>query len=75
MARVCDFCGKHTAFGRSITRRGKPVRQGGIGLKTTGISKRRFKPNLHSMRALVDGKVVRVRVCMGCLRAGRVKKP
>ena len=44
MARVCEFCGKGTTTGRTIKRKGLPKCKGGIGLKTVGISKRKFKP-------------------------------
>ena len=43
MARVCDFCGKGTAFGGSIARRGLPKKKGGVGLRITGRTKRTFK--------------------------------
>ena len=40
MSRVCEICGKKPAAGRSIVRKGSPKYKGGIGLHTTGISKR-----------------------------------
>ena len=55
MSRVCEICGKKPAAGRSIVRKGSPKYKGGIGLHTTGISKRRFLPNLHTVR-VSDGK-------------------
>ena len=42
MSRVCHFTGKRTVAGRSISRRGKAKYLGGVGKKTTGISKRKF---------------------------------
>ena len=39
MSRVCQFTGKHTIAGRSIARRGKAKYLGGVGRKTTGITK------------------------------------
>jgi large subunit ribosomal protein L28 len=38
------------------------------------LTKRRWLPNLVSMRALVAGRVRRVRVCTRCLKAGKVTK-
>ena len=75
MSRVCDICGKGPSAGRSIIRKGSPKYKGGIGLHTTGISKRRFLPNLHTVRA-TDGKgnVKRMRVCAACIRSGKVTK-
>jgi len=75
MSRECYFTGKKTVFGRSISRRGKAKRLGGVGKKVTGISKRKFKPNIQKVRAVVDGKVVRVRVSAKAIRMGLIQKP
>ena len=75
MPRECEFCGKRSVVGQMITRRGMAKKKGGVGKKTTGITKRLFKPNLQRVRAVVGGKVVRVRICTGCLKAGRIVKP
>lgn len=75
MSRVCYFTGKSTRAGRSIARRGKAKYLGGVGRKTTGISKRKFKPNIQKVRALVDGTVVRLKVSTKALRSGLVVKP
>ena len=75
MARECYFTGKKTKFGRSIARRGKAKYLGGVGRKVTGISKRRFKPNIQKVRALVDGRVMRIRVSAKAIRMGLVVKP
>ncbi len=75
MARVCEFCGKRTQSGKTISRRGLPKYKGGIGLKTTGISFRKFKPNIQRVRALVGGSVKRVKLCASCLKAGKITKP
>ncbi len=75
MSRVCQFCGKKTQFGRKIARRGLAKAKGGVGIKTTGITRRTFKPNIQRVRAKVDSRVVRVKICAACLKAGRIKKP
>ena len=75
MSRVCFFTGKRTRAGRSIARRGKAKYLGGVGRKITGISKRKFKPNIQKVRALVDGKVVRIKVSAKAIRNGLVIKP
>ena len=75
MSRVCEICGKGPSAGRKIVRRGSPKYKGGIGLHTTGISKRRFLPNLQSVRAADEnGNVKRMCVCARCIKAGKVKK-
>jgi large subunit ribosomal protein L28 len=75
MSRVCHFTGKRTTRGQSIARRGKAKYLGGVGKKITGITKRSFKPNIQKVRALVDGKMVRIKVSAKALRMGLVTKP
>ncbi len=75
MSRVCHFTGKRTVAGRSISRRGKAKYLGGVGKKTTGISKRKFKPNIQRVRAVIDGKVCRIKVSAKAIRMGLIQKP
>jgi len=75
MSRVCAFTGKKTIFGNSITRRGKAKYLGGVGRKVTGISRRKFKPNIQKVRAVIDGTVMRIRVSAKALRLGVIQKP
>jgi large subunit ribosomal protein L28 len=61
--------------GNSIIRRGKAKYLGGVGRKITGISLRRFRPNLQRIRVITaNGTRKRVWVCAQCIRAGRVRK-
>ena len=75
MSRECFFTGKRTIAGNSIARRGKAKHLGGVGKKTTGVTKRKFKPNIQKVRAVVDGKVCRIRVSAKAIRMGLVVKP
>jgi large subunit ribosomal protein L28 len=75
MSRVCDICGKKTQFGNKVSRRGLAKAKGGVGIKTTGISRRTFRPNIQKVRAQVGSSVIRVRVCTHCLKAGFIQKP
>lgn len=75
MSRVCCFTGKRTIAGNSIARRGKAKYLGGVGRKTTGVTKRKFKPNIQKVRAIVDGKVCRIKVSAKAIRMGLVVKP
>lgn len=61
MARSCEICGKGPKFGRQVSH-------------AHNVSSRRFLPNIQTVRALVDGRVRRVRTCMRCLRSGKVVK-
>ena len=75
MSRVCDICGKRPSTGNVIVRKGSPKYKGGIGLHTTGITKRRFMPNLQTVRVKEGGTTRRRTVCTECIRAGRITKP
>ncbi|MGA3068393.1 MAG: 50S ribosomal protein L28 [Tepidisphaeraceae bacterium] len=75
MPRVCHFTGKKTSFGHKVTHRGKAKYLGGVGTKITGISHRKFKPNIQRVRAVVDGQIVRIKVSAKAIRAGLIQKP
>jgi len=75
MPRECQISGKRTRSGRQYTTRGLAKSKGGVGKKTTGKTLRTFKPNLQKVRAVVDGRVVRLRVAAKFVRRGAVVKP
>ncbi len=75
MSREFFFTGKKTRSGRSIARRGKAKYLGGVGIKTTGVTKRKFKANIQRVRAVVDGTVCRIKVSAKAIRMGLVVKP
>ena len=75
MGRQCEVSGKKTVFGNQITTRGKAKYLGGVGTKITGISRRKFKPNLQTVKAsLPNGTTQSMLVCTSCLRSGFVRK-
>lgn len=59
--RHCAICGKHTSVGHNVSH-------------ANNKTKRRWQPNLHEVRAVIEGGVRRVMVCTRCIRSGRVKK-
>jgi len=75
MPYECHFTGKKTTFGNQITHRGKAKYLGGVGTKITGITARKFKPNIQKVRALVNGRIVRIKVSTKAIRNGMVVKP
>jgi large subunit ribosomal protein L28 len=75
MPRVCYFTGKKTSFGNQITHRGKAKYLGGVGTKITGITSRKFRPNIQKVRAVINGQVVRIKVSAKAIRNGFVIKP
>ena len=74
MSRKCDICGKGSITGNTIVRHGLPKNKGGIGLHTTGITLRRFFPNVQKIRVRENGGVARKTVCARCIKAGRIEK-
>jgi large subunit ribosomal protein L28 len=61
MAAVCDICGKTPGFGNNISHSHRR-------------SRRRFNPNIHKMRVMVDGAPKRLAVCTKCLKANKVTR-
>lgn len=73
MARRCEVTGKGTKSGKSIARRGLPKKQGGVGLKTTGHTKRKFKANIQKVRVLLpNGSVRRMKLATSVIKKGRI---
>jgi large subunit ribosomal protein L28 len=61
MAQVCEICGKGSLLGNRISH-------------AHNVSRREWRPNLRSVRAVVNGQTKRMKVCTRCLRSGRVVK-
>lgn len=61
MARMCELCGKKPGVGNNVSHANNRTR-------------RRWKPNLQSVRAKLGGTVRRVLVCTSCLRSGKILK-
>ncbi|HEV8538493.1 MAG TPA: 50S ribosomal protein L28 [Bacteroidota bacterium] len=61
MAKICKICGKKPVSGNNISHAHNKTR-------------RRWLPNLQNVRALVNGRTHRMRVCASCIKQGRVTK-
>ena len=73
--RHCEICDKKPIVGRSIARRGLAKKSGGVGKKITGITRRRFFPNLQRVKVkFPNGTVRTIKICVSCLQAGKVTK-
>ena len=75
MPYVCHFTGRKSSFGKQRTWRGQAIKKGGFGLKPTGITRRKFRPNLHNVTALVDGVATRILVSTRAIKQGLVINP
>jgi large subunit ribosomal protein L28 len=56
MAKTCAVSGKNSIVINTVSRRGKAKAQGGVGKKTTGISKVRKYANLQKKAVMVNGE-------------------
>ncbi|MEZ6089852.1 MAG: 50S ribosomal protein L28 [Pirellulaceae bacterium] len=75
MARQCEVCGKRVQMGNRIETRGKAKYLGGVGTKITGISRRKFIPNLQRVKvSLPTGENKSIRCCTQCIRSGSIRK-
>jgi large subunit ribosomal protein L28 len=74
MAKKCEVCGKAPQLGNSVAIRGKQKYLGGVGTKITGITRRKFKPNLQRVHVTSNGTNKAMTVCVQCLRSGAVVK-
>jgi len=61
MSRQCEICGKKRMLGHNVSH-------------ANNKSVREFRPNLVIVRARIDGRTQRVRLCTRCLRSGRIVK-
>lgn len=74
MSRSCAVCGKGPLRGNVVARRGRPKKQGGAGAHVLSRTKRAQKPNLQTVRTVVEGRHCTLRVCTRCLKAGKVTR-
>jgi len=75
MGMKCAITGKKPSLGNQITRRGKAKYLGGVGRKVTGITRRKFKPNLQRVKVQINGTVKTIRVAASAIRSGMIQKP
>lgn len=69
MSRRCDICGRGTAVGNNVPRKGLLKKKGGTGSKIGIRTKRTFKVNLHSKYVtLSSGSRKKVKICSRCLK-------
>ena len=74
MGKHCEVSGKKTSFGNNKSYRGKAKYLGGVGKKITGISRRKFEPNLQRIHVwLPNGTTRWVRVATSVIRGGILK--
>ena len=71
MSRVCAVTGRRTRVGNKVKRRGLAKKDGGVGRRVTGRSKRKFKPNLQPVRILTpEGTVMTLKLSTKVIKRG-----
>ncbi len=70
MSKRCDVCGKEPRFGNQVARLGRNAQK----RRVLGRSARMFRPNIQPVKATVDGRPVKLKVCTACLKAGKVQR-
>ncbi len=70
MSKKCQVTGKTPKRGNSYSLRGIAKKKKGIGLKVTGIKKRRFQPNLKKKRLWFaeENRFITLRISTNALR-------
>jgi len=61
----CAICEKSINYGNKLS-----ITRSHISKRTT----RTWKPNLRSVKAIINGETKRIKVCAKCLRSGKVVK-
>jgi len=61
MARICEICKKGPVSGHQISHSHRKT-------------KRKWLPNLHTVKIKRDKRVVKIKICTKCLKAGKVEK-
>ncbi len=61
----CEICDKSVNYGKKLS-----ITRSHISKRTT----RTFKPNIRTVKAMVDGQPKKINVCAKCLRSGKVTK-
>lgn len=61
MASVCDVCGKGPGFGNNISHSHRRT-------------KRRFNPNIQTVRTRGGATPKKLNVCASCIKAGKVTR-
>ncbi|MDY6880135.1 MAG: 50S ribosomal protein L28 [Desulfatiglans sp.] len=61
MAKVCEICGKKPVVGYNVSH-------------AHNKTKKRWYPNLQSVKVVENGQRMKIKVCTSCIKSGRVEK-
>jgi large subunit ribosomal protein L28 len=61
MSKVCEICGKKPVVGNNVSH-------------AHNKTKRRWYPNLQTVKVSINGQTKKLKVCTRCLRSGLAQK-
>ncbi|MBT3250599.1 MAG: 50S ribosomal protein L28 [Candidatus Marinimicrobia bacterium] len=61
MAKKCEICGKGPVTGNNVSHAHNKTR-------------RRWLPNLQTIKVLVNGAAKRMKICTKCIKSGKIQK-
>jgi len=61
MSKLCEICGKKPLVGNNVSH-------------AHNVTKRRFYPNLQTVRVLQNGQAKKIVVCTRCIRSEKIVK-
>ena len=61
----CEICGKSLSHGNKIS-----IARSHVSRRAS----RTWRPNLRTIKAVINGETKRISVCAKCLRSGKVKR-
>ena len=61
MAQVCELCGKGPQFGNNVSH-------------AHNVTRRRWNPNLQSVKSVSNGATKRMKACTSCIKSGKIVK-
>ncbi|MCK5595143.1 50S ribosomal protein L28 [bacterium] len=61
MSRKCTVCGKGPMAGNNVSH-------------SNNRTRRRWLPNLQTVKALIKGEPRRIKVCTRCIRSGKIER-
>ena len=61
MSKICEICGKKPRVGNNVSH-------------AHNKTKKKWYPNLQSVKAVQNGQSKRMKVCTSCIKSGKVQK-
>jgi len=62
---ICNVCEKTVSFGNKLS-----ITRSNVSRRTT----RTWKPNLRTIKTIINGQPKKIKICAKCLRSGKVQK-